>query len=537
MDTNSLLWLAAGLLFGAVVAHWVTRRLLAAHAQAGDAEERAELERGRSETAQARALASDARAEAADARAEAAQARTELARAGTEVAAARSDAANARTAAAEANAAAADVRAELSGVRAELAGAQESVEAARRRAEELRADRESLVNQFKVLSAETLERQGKQADQTAEQRLRATDQLLGPVRESLEKFNARLTEVEKERVAIATELRAQVQTVHATGERLRTETSALVTALRKPQVRGAWGELQLKRVAEVAGMVQYCDFVLQETSQTTDATIRPDMKVNLADGKFIYVDSKMPLSAFLDAQQTTDQHEQQRYLELFAKNVRGHVDALSGKKYWRADTATPEFVVLFMPAEALAAEALQLLPDLHEYAALRNVILATPTTLIALLRSVSYGWKQAALAESAAEVFHLGRELYDRLGTLGGHFDKVGRTLGATVKAYNSAVASMESRVLVTARRFRDLRVSDAELESISGVDEQPRVITATELVADAVQVGPLIGRQPRARLAAAPSNDADALFPRDPDLDDVVRERTPPRRTARDAG
>ena len=261
-------------------------------------------------------------------------------------------------------------------------------------------------------------------------------------------------------------------------------------------MRGAWGEMQLKRVAEVAGMLERCDFVLQQTSSTSeDRTIRPDMKVLLAEGKFVYVDSKVPLTSFLDAQETSDTTEQERLLQLFARNVRTHVDQLAGKAYFKADTHTPEFVVLFIPSEALAAEALSQLPDLHEYAAHRGIVLATPTTLIAMLRAIAYSWKQAALADSAAEVFKLGRELYDRLGTMGGHFDRVGRSLNSTVKAYNDALGSLETRVMVSARRFRDLSVTDKELAELGASEAHARNVTTPELIEDAARATPLIGR------------------------------------------
>ncbi len=393
----------------------------------------------------------------------------------------RADEARAR---AEAERERADALARVAGLEASVVAARAERDAAIGRAQELARDRDSLVSQFKVLSAESLDAQAQKAEATAEHRLRATEQLLQPVKESLERFNTRLTEVEKERVKLSTELRDQVTAVRVTGEELRRETSALSTALRKPQVRGAWGEMQLKRVAEVAGMLEYCDFRLQETSQTSeDRTIRPDMKVTLAEGKFVYVDSKVPLTSFLDAQEAADPSEQSRLLQSFARNVRSHIDQLSGKSYFKADTATPEFVVLFMPSEALAAEALAQLPDLHEYAAHKGIVLATPTTLIAMLRAVAYSWKQAALADSAAEVFKLGRELYDRLGTMGAHFDKIGRSLNSTVRAYNDALGSLESRVLVTARRFRDLQVSDQELASLHASEEHARSVTAPELL------------------------------------------------------
>ena len=223
----------------------------------------------------------------------------------------------------------------------------------------------------------------------------------------------------------------------------------------------------------------------QQTGQTSDGrAIRPDLKVQLSGGRYVYVDSKVPLAAFLDAYDTDDEAARAASLAAFGRNVRTHVDQLSGKAYFKAGVDTPEFVVLFIPSESLAAEAVEQLPDLHEYAARRNIVLATPTTLIALLRAVAYGWRQAALADSAAEVFALGRELYDRLGLMGTHFDKLGRSLNAAVRAYNTTLGSLETRVLVTGRRLRDLDLTDADLASPAPVDEAARPVAAAELAA-----------------------------------------------------
>lgn len=361
---------------------------------------------------------------------------------------------------------------------------------------EVASDRDGMVGQFKLLSTQAIEEQSSKVEASAEHRFRATEQLMVPVRDSLESLQQRLTQLEKERTAMQTDLRNQVTTVRSVGDELRRETASLSAALRKPQVRGAWGELQLKRVAEIAGMLEHCDFTVQETSTTSeDRVIRPDMKVMLGEGKFVYVDSKVPLTSFLDAHETSDDAESARLLMAFGRNVRTHIDQLSSKSYFKADTSTPEFVVLFLPSEALAAEALSQLPDLHEYAARKNIVLATPTTLIAMLRAVAHSWRQAALAESAAEVSGLGRELYDRLVTMGGHFDRMGRTLNATVKAYNDTLGSLESRVLVTARRFRDLQVTDKELGILAASQSHARNLTAPELIESAEQTTPMIGR------------------------------------------
>ena len=361
---------------------------------------------------------------------------------------------------------------------AEVAKAVAERNAAIERAKEIAADREAMLNQFKVLSAETLDRQGKAADVQADLRLKATEQLMSPVKESLDKFSSRLTEVEKERATMSAELRVQVSNVQQTGEILRRETAALVTALRKPQIRGAWGETQLKRVAELAGMLDRCDFELQHTTKADDRIMRPTCG-SIWPRASIFVDSKVPLNGFLDAAETEDADRQAEALTRYAKNVRTHIDQLSSKQYWKAAEDT-RFVVLFLPSEAFFATALDQMPDLYDYAAARDVVLATPTTLIGLLRAVAYGWKQAALAESAAEVFRLGRELHEKLGLMGNRLDKLGRALRSSVNAYNETVATVEGTVLVRARKFRDLKVSDKELPGPSQIDEPVRQIQAS---------------------------------------------------------
>ena len=376
----------------------------------------------------------------------------------------------------------AQAQARLAGVRASVAAALAERDAARERAADMARDRGGLENTFRVLSENAIERQGRRADETAEQRLRATEALLTPVKESLERFNKRLADVEVERATMAAQLRGQVNEVVATGERLRRETSALSTALRKPQVRGAWGELQLKRVVEVAGMVEHCDFAQQQTGRAaSDATIRPDMTIMLSERAFVFVDAKVPLAAFLEAQDAESDAERDACLKRFAANVRGHIDQLGGKNYFTAGPGTPEFVVMFLASEALGAEAFAQIPDLFDYATRRGVMIATPTTLIAMLRAVAYSWKQAALSDSAREVFAVGRELYARMAKLGEHFDRVGRSLAAATGAYNDAVGSIEGRVFPMARRFRDLAIVDDELAPIHPQDVTVRVLSAVE--------------------------------------------------------
>ena len=451
----------------------------------------------------------------------------ELAEVREETARVRADVAEIRVAAAaelaDARAEAAAAQAEAATVAAALAGAQAERDAAVSRAQEIAGDREAMLNQFKGLSADTLDRHSRAADAQAEHRLKATEQLMVPVRESLDRFGARLTEVEKERTAISTELRTQVATVRQTGETLRRETAALVAALRKPQVRGSWGETQLRRVAEIAGMLDRCDFDLQLSSRDDDRLLRPDMRVNLAEGKHLFVDAKAPLTAFLEAAETDDGQIQAEALTRYARHVRTHIDQLSSKQYWRA-AESPEFVVLFLPNEMFFSAALDQMPDLYDYAAARDVVLATPTTLIGLLRAVAYGWKQAALAESAAEVFRLGRDLHAKLGLMGNRLDKLGRALRSSVNAYNETIATVEGTVLVRARRFRDLKVSDAELTALPQLDDAVRQIQAQELVDDAVQVEPMVGRGRKKRSAkTAEVPEAAELVRSEPDLLELV--------------
>jgi DNA recombination protein RmuC len=463
------------------------------------------------DSAHAQMLIAQSHGEAATARAEAAHARAEVAQARSDIAEARSEAAAAQAEAAQ--------------VSAEVARAIAQRDAALDRAREISADRESMINHFRVLSAETLDRQGQAADAHAEIRLKATEQLMTPVRESLERFNFRLTEVEKERAAMSAELRSQVSYVQQTGETLRRETAALVNALRKPQIRGSWGETQLKRVAELAGMIQRCDFDLQYTTKDDDRVLRPDMRVNLSEGKHVFVDAKVPLNSFLEAAETDDPQLKAEALARYARNVRTHIDQLSSKQYWKA-AETPEFVVLFLPNEMFFATALDQIPDLYDYAAARDVVLATPTTLIGMLRAVAYGWRQAALAESAAEVFRLGRELHEKLGLLGNRFDKLGRALRSSVNAYNETIATVEGTVLVRARKFRDLKVSEKELPGPTQIDEPVRQIQASELVDDAVRVEPMVGRRSRRGPASMP--EAAELYRPDPELPELIEETSP---------
>ncbi|QIX27718.1 DNA recombination protein RmuC [Nocardioides sp. JQ2195] len=306
------------------------------------------------------------------------------------------------------------------------------------------------------------------------------------LRDGLDRLGEQMRELEHNRATWQGQLRQQVDDVRHSAEELRRETSSLSTALRKPQVRGRWGEMQLRRAVELAGLVDRCDFTEQHHTTLDDAVLRPDLVVHLSGGRDVVVDSKVPLDAFLDATGTDAPEEQSAHLVRHARQVRAHVDALGSKRYWQALGDSPEFVVLFLPGESFLSAALEGDRSLIEYAAARNVVLATPTTLIALLKTVAHGWTQAQLAEQTRAIHDLGRDLYARLGILGGHLDKVGRSLKGSVEAYNRAVGSLESRVLVSARRFGELGVSGDELVSPTPVTDAPRPLTASELL-DAV--------------------------------------------------
>jgi DNA recombination protein RmuC len=274
--------------------------------------------------------------------------------------------------------------------------------------------------------------------------------------------------------------------MRATSDQLRLETSSLVTALRAPHVRGRWGELQLRQVVESAGMVEHCHFIEQATVTTADGALRPDLIVKLAGGKQVVVDAKVPFAGFIEAMDARDDATRTARLRAHARHLRDHIDRLAAKAYWEHFTPTPEFVVLFVPADAFLQAALEQEPALLEYSFERNVIIATPSNLIALLRTVGYAWRQEALAANAQQVYDLGRELHSRLATMGGHLARLGGQLESAVKSYNNTVASMESRVLVTARRFSELRVTDDELAEPPQISQVPRQVQAPELVASA---------------------------------------------------
>jgi DNA recombination protein RmuC len=314
-----------------------------------------------------------------------------------------------------------------------------------------------------------------------DQRTKSIEQLLDPLREQLGRYEEGLRRLESERQSAYAGLVQQVKQLGASHDRLQVETRNLVTALRAPATRGRWGELQLRRVMEMAGMLEHCDFDEQVTSQSESGRLRPDVVVRLSGGRNVVVDAKVPLQAFLEAMEAQDEGIRKTGLIGHARQLRSHVDALSKKAYWQQFDVTPEFVIAFIPGDPLLAAALEHDPSLLDHAVEHRVILATPTSLIALLRTIAFGWQQESLAENALEVQKTGRELYKRLSTFGDHLAKAGRGLGSAVDAYNKAVG-----VLPQARRLSDLGVgvADQPMPEPEPIDAMPRLLQAPELVA-----------------------------------------------------
>jgi len=317
----------------------------------------------------------------------------------------------------------------------------------------------------------------------------AVARAVAPLHETLRRYEQRVVELEHDRVDAYAELREQVRSMGAVSSELRTETKQLVAALRAPQVRGRWGEHQLRRIVEAAGLLEHCDFAEQVTATTDNQGVRPDLVVRLHGGRMVVVDAKAPFDAYLSAMEARDERTRDTHLDQHAKHLRGHVDALAAKAYWTAFESTPDFVVLFVPADPFLDAALQRDPTVLEHAFARNVVLATPATLIALLRTVAYSWRQEALARNAVAVHALARELYGRLSTLGDHVGKLGGALGTAVTSYNKAVGSLESRVLVSARKLAEMGVSDHELETPAQLEVTPRQPQAPELFDGAEQL------------------------------------------------
>ncbi len=417
-------------------------------------------------------------------------------------------------------------RGRLSGLAADLTGqaraADERARAADERAGLLeRAAREKaeliggqLAEHFQVLSAQALDRSTDTFLQIAEGRLSAAnaraagdldnrtaavEQLVQPLRETLARVESQLREAEAARRSSHAALSEQVAIARQSSEELRAQTRALVTALRRPEARGRWGEMQLRRVVELAGMTSRCDFDEQVSVATADGALRPDMVIRLAGGKNIVVDSKVSLAAYLEAAEAAADDVRAARLGAHARHLREHVDRLAAKAYWAALASSPEFVVLFIPGEAFLAPALEHDPGLLEYAMAHKVHIATPTTLVTMLRTAQYAWQQAALSDNARAVFDLGRELYDRIGSLGKHVDGLGKALTNAVTAYNRTVGSLESRVLVSARKLNELGVVETALQPLRPAEVTVRSLSAPELI---IEPGPELVSPPRGAVA-----------------------------------
>ena len=377
-----------------------------------------------------------------------------------------------------------------------LVRAQSDLEHERSRAEE------RLSLSFKALSGEALQTSVVQLTELASAQLKAAqaeakgdldkrqhavEQLVAPLKEQLGRVDSQLLKLDQERRESRGRLDAQLRTLTETGERLRTETGALVTALRKPNTRGQWGQMQLRNVVELAGMVRHCDFVEQPSLGGEDTVLRPDLIVSMPGGKHVVVDAKAPLQGVLDAYEARDEEEREQHLRAHARLLRKHVKALADKAYWDQLESAPDFVVMFLPGEHLYGAALEADPALLEDAMGQRVLIATPTTLLALLRAVSYGWQQERVAESAQAVSELGRELHGRIVKLSSLLGTLGSRLNSAVRAYNETVGSYEARVLPSARRFADhgAVASGRELPEIEQVTVSARTLDSAEVAPD----------------------------------------------------
>ena len=384
-----------------------------------------------------------------------------------------------------------DLRSAVDGERTRRAHAEARADAERRSVEEQKAlldhARERLTDTFKALSADALRQSNtaflELADAQLGRRAVAIDAAVKPLQDALGRYEEHVRSLETARQHAYGTLEEQLRSLAATNAALQHEAGNLVTALRAPQVRGRWGEITMHRVVELAGMTQHCDYAEQVTVDGDGGRLRPDMVVHLPAGRDIVVDSKVPLTAYLDALSAGTPQERAAAFARHAQQVRQHMTQLAGKEYWAQFSDAPELVVMFIPGESFVGAAAEIDATLIEDGMARKVVVATPTTLIALLRAIAFGWRQERVAANAAEISDLGRDLYKRLTTLTAHFEKIGGALGTATTAFNSAVGSMESRVLPAARKFRDLGAATGDdIETLKLINQVPRSLAAPEL-------------------------------------------------------
>lgn len=340
-----------------------------------------------------------------------------------------------------------------------------------------------LVNSenFLRLAQEHLGRHQERAKAELTEREKAVADLVKPIHDALDRTQQQIGEIEKARQESFGSIRTQLAAMTENQQALQNETRNLVNALRRPQVRGQWGEMTLRRVVELAGMVEHCDFVEQLTVDTGEGVLRPDMIIRLPERGELVVDAKTPLDAYLDATEAATEQDRKTALQRHARKVMDHVRALSAKGYWSQFAASPEFVILFMPGEQFLAAALSENPALLEEALRHRVLLATPTSLVALLKAIAYGWREVSLAQNAEEVRRLAEELYERLGPFAGHLARLGRQLDSSVKAFNESVGSLERKILPSARRLTELGIrARGEIESPLVIDTAARTLAGS---------------------------------------------------------
>ena len=361
--------------------------------------------------------------------------------------------------------------------------------------------KEKLSDTFKALSSEALKNNNSQFLELAkenlgtfhagakgdlDQRQQAINNLVAPLKESLKKVDDTLKKIETDHSGV----REKIESLLTSEAQLKKETANLVTALRKPNVRGRWGEMQLRRVVEIAGMLGHCDFFEQQSTDTTTGRSRPDMIIKLPNQRTVVVDSKAPLESYLDSLEVTDEHKQKEMLQRHAGLVRTHIRNLASKSYWEQFQPAPEFVVLFLPGEMFFSAALEQDPSLIELGVENRVILATPTTLISLLRAVAYGWQQEQITENAKKISELGKTLYDRICTLSEHLGNLKKGLDRAVESYNKTVGSLEKSILAPARKFKELGVTSAQdIETIEPIEKTTRMIQANDMKEDPSEI------------------------------------------------